>query len=55
MAPTAPRLQPAAGDLWRFAVGDRLRDARFEETRRLQADTSLERPGIDRRPHQRIH
>jgi hypothetical protein len=35
MALIAQRPQPAAGDLWRFAVHDRLRNARFEEMRRV--------------------
>ena len=35
MALTAQRPRVGNGDLWRFAVSDRLRHARFEETRRV--------------------
>lgn len=35
MALTAQRPRVGKGDLWRFAVSDRLRNARFEETRRV--------------------
>jgi hypothetical protein len=35
MALTAQQPRVGNGDLWRFAVSDRLRNARFEETRRV--------------------